>query len=78
MSLYAAAHADPRGPGDARPTALQIVKDNELEGKLAGKVAVVRRFLRYKGRDSSRFDGDRAQSLCNRPRYPESTSSTEW
>lgn len=41
MSLYAAAHIDPKGPGDARPTALQIVQDEGLEGKLTGKVAVV-------------------------------------
>lgn len=41
MSRYAAAHTKPQGPGDARPTALQIVKDEELEGKLKGKVIVV-------------------------------------
>lgn len=41
MSRYAAAHANPQGPGDSRPTALQIVTDNDMEGKLVGKVAVV-------------------------------------
>ncbi|KAF7618653.1 putative short-chain dehydrogenase/reductase [Aspergillus flavus] len=41
MSRYAEAHANPQGPGDARPTALQIVKDAEMEGKLAGKSAVI-------------------------------------
>ncbi|CAH0057234.1 unnamed protein product [Clonostachys solani] len=41
MSRYAEAHANPSGPGDARPTGLQIVKDNGLEGKLVGKVAVI-------------------------------------
>ena len=41
MSRYAAAHANPQGAGDARPTALQIVKDENLEGKLAGKVIVI-------------------------------------
>ena len=41
MSSYAAAHADPKGPGDARPTASKIVADNAMEGKLTGKVAVV-------------------------------------
>ncbi|KAL3447426.1 hypothetical protein BJX65DRAFT_318232 [Aspergillus insuetus] len=41
MSRYAAAHTTPQGPGDQRPTALQIVHDNKLEGKLTGKVAVV-------------------------------------
>ncbi|KAH8878759.1 putative short-chain dehydrogenase/reductase [Thozetella sp. PMI_491] len=41
MSRYAAAHAATQGPGDARPTALQIVRDAGMEGKLAGRVAVV-------------------------------------
>ncbi|KAL0936743.1 putative short-chain dehydrogenase [Colletotrichum truncatum] len=41
MSLYEEAHANPAGPGDSRPTALQIVKDQELEGKLKGKVFVI-------------------------------------
>lgn len=38
MSLYTVAHANPRGVGDARPTALQIIQDEDLEGKLNGKV----------------------------------------
>jgi NAD(P)-dependent dehydrogenase (short-subunit alcohol dehydrogenase family) len=41
MGRYSAAHADPHGVGDARPTALQIVKDEGLEDKLADKVIVV-------------------------------------
>lgn len=41
MSRYAAAHANPQGAGDARPTALQIVKDEGMENKLIGKVAVI-------------------------------------
>ncbi|RAK97527.1 short-chain dehydrogenase/reductase [Aspergillus ibericus CBS 121593] len=41
MSRYTAAHANPHGPGDSRPTALQIVQDSNMEGKLVGKVAVV-------------------------------------
>ncbi|KAF4973198.1 hypothetical protein FSARC_450 [Fusarium sarcochroum] len=41
MSRYAAAHETPQGPGDARPTALQIVKDEGAEGKLEGKVIVI-------------------------------------
>ncbi|KAL3467169.1 hypothetical protein BJX64DRAFT_300780 [Aspergillus heterothallicus] len=41
MSRYAAVHSNPQGAGDDRPTALQIVKDNDLEGKLTGKVAVI-------------------------------------
>jgi NAD(P)-dependent dehydrogenase (short-subunit alcohol dehydrogenase family) len=41
MSRYAEAHLNPAGPGDARPTALQIVKDEAAEGKLVGKVIVI-------------------------------------
>ena len=41
MSPYAAAHAIPQGAGDARPTALQIIRDESLEGKLVGKVMVI-------------------------------------
>lgn len=41
MSPYAEAHVSPQGPGDARPTALQIIKDNNLIGELTGRVALV-------------------------------------
>jgi NAD(P)-dependent dehydrogenase (short-subunit alcohol dehydrogenase family) len=41
MSQYATAHANPQGPGDARPTALQIVKDEGLLGKLLAKVVPI-------------------------------------
>ncbi|KAH6976513.1 hypothetical protein BKA56DRAFT_524060 [Ilyonectria sp. MPI-CAGE-AT-0026] len=41
MSRYAAAHVKPEGPGDARPTALQIIKDEGAEGKLQGQVIVI-------------------------------------
>lgn len=41
MSRYASAFASPAGPGDARPTALQIIKDEGVEGKLTGKVIVI-------------------------------------
>lgn len=41
MSRYAEAHLNPAGPGDARPTALQIIKDEAAEGKLAGKFIVI-------------------------------------
>lgn len=34
---YAKVHAKPSGPGDARPTALQIVADEGAAGKLQGK-----------------------------------------
>ncbi|KAL6864282.1 NAD(P)-binding protein [Trichoderma novae-zelandiae] len=41
MSRYAEAHASPQGPGDARPTGLQIVKDEHMVDKLKGKTIVV-------------------------------------
>ncbi|KAJ5728921.1 uncharacterized protein N7483_003429 [Penicillium malachiteum] len=40
-SPYAEVHRDPQGAGDARPTALQIIKDEGLKGKLIGKVIVI-------------------------------------
>ncbi|KAL3475990.1 putative short-chain dehydrogenase/reductase [Aspergillus californicus] len=33
---YADVHKNPQGPGDARPTALQVVRDEGLEGQLPG------------------------------------------
>ncbi|KAH6603230.1 short-chain dehydrogenase [Trichoderma cornu-damae] len=44
MSLvapYANEHRDTHGPGDARPTALKIVRDQGLDGRLSGKVVLV-------------------------------------
>jgi len=41
MSRYAAAHATLKGPGDARPTALQIVEDENLTNNLTDKVFLV-------------------------------------
>ncbi|WYZ44437.1 hypothetical protein EsH8_VII_000873 [Colletotrichum jinshuiense] len=41
MSRYAESHAKPNGPGDARPTALQIIKDEGVEDKLKGEVIVI-------------------------------------
>ena len=41
MSRYSQVHANPQGEGDARPTALQILRDENLEGKLVGKVIVI-------------------------------------
>lgn len=41
MSQYSSAFADPHGPGDARPAALQIIADNGLENKLVGKTVVI-------------------------------------
>ena len=38
---YAALHVDPVGPGDKRPTAMQIIADENLENKLVGKVILV-------------------------------------
>lgn len=33
FTRYAAVHENTKGAGDARPTALQIVKDDDLEGR---------------------------------------------
>lgn len=41
MSRYAEAHAKPNGPGDARPTSMQIIKDEGAEGKLKGRAVVI-------------------------------------
>ncbi|KAL6825956.1 NAD(P)-binding protein [Trichoderma sp. SZMC 28015] len=41
MSRYAESHVSPQGPGDARPTALQVVKDEQMTDQLKGKVIVV-------------------------------------
>lgn len=41
MSRYADVHLNTSGPGDARPTAIQIIKDEGVEGKLNGKVIVI-------------------------------------
>ena len=38
---YEQVHLSPRGPGDARPKALQIIKDENLEAKLGGKVIFI-------------------------------------
>ena len=41
MSRYAEAHKNPKGPGDARPSAVKIVEDEGLVGKLTDKVFLV-------------------------------------
>lgn len=38
---YIAAHESPNGPGDSRPTAYQIIQDEQLEGKLTDKVILI-------------------------------------
>ncbi|KAF2999982.1 hypothetical protein E8E14_007047 [Neopestalotiopsis sp. 37M] len=38
---YADIHKNPGGPGDRRPTAAQIIQDEGLENKLAGKVILI-------------------------------------
>jgi NAD(P)-dependent dehydrogenase (short-subunit alcohol dehydrogenase family) len=40
-SKYADSHKATNGPGDSRPTALQIVEDESLTGKLTGKVFLI-------------------------------------
>lgn len=41
MSRYAEAHVKPNGPGDGRPTALQIIEDEGVKNKLQGEVIVI-------------------------------------
>lgn len=41
MGRHESVHSNPQGAGDARPTALQIIHDESLEGKLVGKVIVL-------------------------------------
>lgn len=40
-SRYAAAHENPAGPGDSRPTAYDIIRDEGLDGKLSDKVILI-------------------------------------
>jgi NAD(P)-dependent dehydrogenase (short-subunit alcohol dehydrogenase family) len=41
MARYVETHINPTGPGDARPTALQIIADEGVEGKLKDKIIVI-------------------------------------
>ncbi|KAL7760619.1 hypothetical protein ACKLNR_010709 [Fusarium oxysporum f. sp. zingiberi] len=41
FTAYAEEHLRPNGPSDARPTALRVVRDLKLDGKLEGRVFVV-------------------------------------
>ncbi|KAF9891129.1 hypothetical protein FE257_005065 [Aspergillus nanangensis] len=38
---YAEVHKNPQGPGDARPTALQIVQDENLTGQMTNKTILI-------------------------------------
>ncbi|KAE9372113.1 NAD(P)-binding protein [Stipitochalara longipes BDJ] len=40
-SRYVSSHISPKGPGDARPTATQVIQDEELMDKWAGKTVLV-------------------------------------
>ncbi|RKL04598.1 hypothetical protein BFJ68_g10993 [Fusarium oxysporum] len=39
--FYKSVHENPKGPGDARPTAVQIIQDEKLEGKLSSQVVFI-------------------------------------
>jgi NAD(P)-dependent dehydrogenase (short-subunit alcohol dehydrogenase family) len=41
FTRYAAVHQNPNGEGDARPTALQVINDNGLKGKLTDKTILI-------------------------------------
>ena len=38
---YSEVHANPAGVGDSRPTAADIVRDEDMTGKLVGKVFLI-------------------------------------
>lgn len=40
-SRYSEVHATAAGPGDSRPTAADVVKDEGMTGKLVGKVFLI-------------------------------------
>jgi len=40
-SRYISAHISPKGPGDARPTAVQVIQDEGLLDGLVGKTVLV-------------------------------------
>lgn len=40
-SKYQSVHQSPEGPGDARPTAHQIIEDEQVQGKWSGKTVLV-------------------------------------
>lgn len=48
IAPYADVHKDPQGPGDARPTALQVVKDAGLVGKMKDKGKSWKPFTQYR------------------------------
>lgn len=41
LAPYASDHRDPNGPADARPSALKIIRDQNLDGELIGKVILI-------------------------------------
>ena len=41
INKYVDVHQQPDGAGDSRPTALRIIEDEGLEGKLRGKVVLI-------------------------------------
>lgn len=38
---YLSRYTNPQGPGDQRPTATEIIRDQKAEGKLVGKVILI-------------------------------------
>jgi hypothetical protein len=53
-SKYYALHATPRGANDARPTALRIINDENLEGKWADKVILITGGSAFVGAETAR------------------------
>ncbi|KAF4903972.1 Retinol dehydrogenase 12 [Colletotrichum viniferum] len=61
IAPYDEDHEDPNGPGDARPTALKVIRDQGLDGKLQGKgpraLHVTGADVYITGRDTARGEG---------------------
>ena len=53
-SRYAESHAHPKGPGDARPTALQIVEDENMIDGLRGKTILITGGAQTSGLETAR------------------------
>ncbi|KAI0454817.1 hypothetical protein F5B21DRAFT_227611 [Xylaria acuta] len=75
-SRYVSVHESPNEPGDTRPTAIQILKDKELEGKLAGQTALVTGCSSGLGMETARAPYFAGAMLCLTARSVDKTKTT--
>lgn len=73
---YAQLHQSPAGPGDARPTAAQILQDEDLEGKWQGKVIFITGAASGLGLETARVLAKTGASLYLAVRDPNSARTT--